>query len=373
MKKIYILSLMISVFFASCSKDNSAVDKTPEVAQNKIYASIGDLETRVQLNTELQTVWNEGDEITVMGPGIYSQWSFDGKTGDRTGSFSNVESYDPNVEKFTKYLAVYPAHGNLDYDATTAIKSEVIVNLPAEQKYVKGSYSPGANVMLGTSSDGNAYMFNNISSYLRLSLVGQKVVKKIQLLGNSKEFLAGRLFINSDNNSANLHADDASNSKTITLDCGEGVQLSDTPEDFYIVLPPVNLAKGFSIVVEFTDGTLFSKYRANQIAFYKNTIHPMDVLNVDPSDEDRYIYIYHSGDRVAFPRVLFAEGVPTAGSVNWDDGKAEMLPTDLEEELIDHVYTDGKPSHTISVQISDANIFTLGHCTGVSRVDFSNF
>ena len=63
MKKCYLI-LVLAAVLASCAKNDVAMDEQPIAASiNKIYASIGD-DTRVQLNQELKSVWNAGDEIT---------------------------------------------------------------------------------------------------------------------------------------------------------------------------------------------------------------------------------------------------------------------------------------------------------------------
>lgn len=114
MKKCYLI-LALAAILASCAKNDVALDEQPiAVSKNKIYASIGD-DTRVQLNQELKSVWNAGDEITIIGPKEYSQWSFDGKTGDRVGVFSRVETFEPMLNKVNKYFAIYPGMGNIDY------------------------------------------------------------------------------------------------------------------------------------------------------------------------------------------------------------------------------------------------------------------
>ena len=67
MKKCYLL-LVLAAVITSCTKDNTAVDEQPiAISKDKIYATIGGEEdkTRVQLNEELKSVWNSGDESTL--------------------------------------------------------------------------------------------------------------------------------------------------------------------------------------------------------------------------------------------------------------------------------------------------------------------
>ena len=364
--------MLFLVSLVACTNNATIDNNNIEAHENgKIYATIDNNGARVQLNSEVQTVWTKGDEITILSPKSYAQYKFDGETGDRSGVFSIKDEFTPISDKALKYYALYPGHGNLDYSGTRATKNEMIATLPSVQHYVKDSYCSKSNVMVGSSDDGSSYVFKNVVSYLRFSFVGERAVKRIQLKGNNSELLAGSLYVNMDNLGIGLKGDEVGNSKTVLLDCGEnGVQLSETPTDFYFVLPVVEFSKGFSIVVEFTDGTVFSKIRAKQFRMVRNVVYPMAVLNVDPSDEDKYIYIDHSGARIATPKLFTVIDVPASGSVVWGDGSIMMLG---ENQDTDYIYKDGEPSHKVSVQTVDANIFQLRHCAGVSRIDLSNF
>ena len=366
MKRVYLL-LLFSVIFVACSKDNPAVDQQPAEAYgvDKIYASVGDVETRVQLNGDFKTVWNTDDEITIFGPKEYSQWTFDGKTGDRSGSFSRLQTFEPMLEKVDKFYALYPGHGHLDYSTTTAANSELITAIQPVQTYVEGSYCPKSNVMLGSSEDGSAYYFKNLVAYLRLSLTGSKTVKRIDVMGNDNELLAGKLYVNCENSSVSFRWDDVETSQTISLDCGDGVQLSETPQDFYIVMPPMSFSHGITICVTFTDGSVFPRSTSKYIDLQQNNIKPMAVVETD-FDDWQNIYIYHSGNRVAMPQLTGASSM--SGCIIWGDDNISVLGGDT-----DYRYADGQQEHTISVQIDGANTLQLNSCTGISRIDFSNF
>ena len=370
MKKCYLI-LALAAMFASCSK-NEAVDEQPIAAsKDKIYASIGEKDTRVQLNEELKSVWNAGDEITIIGPKEYSQWSFDGKTGDRVGIFSRVETFDPMLDKVSKYYAIYPGMGNIDYSQTTATNAEIITELRSAQDYVKGTYCPKSNVMFGISDDGSSYQFKNIVSYLRLLITCDpeepKTVKSIDLLGNNGETLAGRMYINSNDGTTSFRGDDVTTVESITLNCGKnGVALSETPSEFYFVVPVVSCYKGITVCVNFTDGSTYMRSTTKSINFRPNYIHPMSVFSVDEEVEMQSVYITHHGDRIAMPKVVGSAAV--SGYVVWGDGNVSML-----NEEKDHIYNDGQDKHIVTVQVAGAHQLELKHCTGVSHIDLTNF
>ena len=370
MKKCYLI-LALSAILASCTKNDVAIDQPNTMARDKIYASIGESDTRVQLNENLKSVWTAGDQVTIFGPKEYSQWKFDGNTGDRVGVFSLVEAFDPMLDKVSKFYAVYPGLGNIDYSQTTAANAELITELKSVQNYVKGTYCPKSNVMFGTSEDGSSYLFKNIVSYLRLSIAGgvkePKTVKSIDVLGNNGEILAGRMYINSKDGTASFRADDVTTSDMITLDCGkDGIALSETPQEFYIVVPAAPCYKGITVCVNFTDGTSYLRSTTRSINFRQNCIHPMATFSTDEELDWQTAYIKHRGPRVAMPHVYGSSAL--SGFVIWGDGNMSMFGGEN-----DYRYQDGLDEHTITIQVVGAHQFELKHCTGVTHIDLTNF
>lgn len=367
MKKIYVL-LISSLVVVSCVKNDTTIDGVEAPRKDQIYATItDDDDTRVQLNESIQTVWTVGDMINIYGPKSYGLYKFDGQTGDRSGVFSLDKEYAAIKGKVTQYFAIYPGQPEIDYAQTTAKNSELITYLQHDQTYVAGSYSPDANVMFGSSKDGASYYFKNVVSYLRVSITGSRAVRSIDFFGNNKEIVAGKLYVNSDNATASFRGDDVEAKRKITLDCGEeGVQLSETPQEFYIVIPAISFSKGFSVVVNFTDGSAFPKSTGKKLTFVKNRIQPMKVFSTD-IDSWQNAYIYHSGEKIIMPR---AGGGAMTGCVIWGDGNTTLYGQETSDE---YKYTDGEESHIVTVQAVGATELTIGSCLGISKIDLSNF
>ena len=93
--------------------------------------------------------------------------------------------------------------------------------------------------------------FKNVSGAMKLQLKGNLVVKSIKIEGANGEKLSGAATVTAyANNLAPVikMADDASTE--VTLDCGDGVLLSESePTNFYIALPPVLFENGFTVKV----------------------------------------------------------------------------------------------------------------------------
>ncbi|MBQ8471652.1 MAG: hypothetical protein IJ502_06985, partial [Alistipes sp.] len=325
--------LMLATLFAACTKD-----RTEDVALTdgmKIYATIADMEGadgRVQLNDKKQTVWNAGDQIMVYGADEWALYEFDGKDGDRSGSFTRLGYYLGAED-----MSVYNLLDNLWYalysDGTPYRPQMVsgymcfVLDIPHTSTYVKGSYGLTTNVMLGTSSDRVNFTFINLFGYLRVSAVGTKKVKSVEVASLTSETMlsGGFAFVPEIPNASVSLASDETATPSQIIDCGEsGVQLSDTPTDFYFAMKPMTIEGGIRVKFTFTDGTSFVKSTEKNIPIARNTIQPMAVLDVDAQEEDpvQFIFIYHTGSVVSAP---YLEGVGLDGIIMWGDGNTSLL------------------------------------------------
>lgn len=374
MKKMSLFLLLASVMLAACTKDTVVDQETDNALRKSIFATIvNEDDSRVQINENMQTVWTEGDHITVIGPNVYARYKFNGVTGDRAGSFELAEDYKSRpgapIDRFATFYAISSTDGFVNYANTTELsnKNEVLATFPSVQTYLENSYGTKANVMAGASNDGNSYFFQNICAYLRISLTGSKKVSRLELVGNDDEVVSGKTWFNITNvNTPAFRWEDGA-LKSVRIDCPEeGVQLSDDPVDFYFALIPTKFAEGFSVLVSFTDGTVFPLSTSKSITLLRNRIRPMSPKSTEGGDW-KTAYIYHKGNVVAYPQV--GGGAYTVGSISWGDNSAVQL-SDRSE---DYVYADGKPKHTISIQVIGATSLTLSHMTGIEKIDLSNF
>ena len=365
-----LLYLLVLATLASCAKD-SISEVQMDSAVNKIYASIDDSDyadsddgTRVELNDKKQTVWTAGDKIMIFEFGKIYEWKFDGKTGDRNGSFSKTgTSYtDPygKTTNYDKYYALYLS------DLTVAQFSDKSpgfgTTLPATQHYKDHSYGLNTNAMLGTSSDGKNYQFINLMGYLRLSLTGNKVVKSITLESNNGETLAAHIYVHK--SSDYIIYDKTSTS--ITLDCGDGVQLTDVPTEFYFTILPQTLSKGISVVVNFTDGTVFPKSTSKSITIERNHIQPMKNFNTGGEVEWQTVSILHTGSKIYAP--YFYGSSALSGYIYWGDDYMSDV-----NSVSSYTYDDGMASHTITVKTMGTTAIEIDNCQGISEIDLTNF
>lgn len=327
-----------------------------------IYATISE-ETRVQLNSQKKTVWTAEDQIWAFYPDEPSVWTFTGNTGDRTGTFRKTAygSYPADYD-FDNIYAVYPRSLFLGWSSNPGV-TPFFMNAPSLLNYVPGGYAVGENLMLGVSDDGTDFRFTNLSSYLKLSISGSRVVTSITVTGNSEENLAGAFYFFAAKPDEIIWSSNLS--KSVTLDCGDGVQLSSTPSEFIITMMPVDFSAGFSVDIQFSDGTHFTQRTSKPVSLDRNVIQPMSLIKTDIEDW-QYVVISHTGKYLYRP---IPEGTSSMnGSFLWGDG----TESDFTLGNGFHEFTDGGSSHTVTLKSVNVTGLKFRDMSGITRIDMSN-
>jgi len=127
MKRILAFACLVAIA-AGCVREEV---QEPLESVHTIYARITGDETKVQLNSARKTVWTAEDQIIVLGEYDvynYSEWTFDGQTGDRDGSFSLTSAGKFNDFNFgDKYHAIYGPYDGLNMiDGRLVLFSKVL-------------------------------------------------------------------------------------------------------------------------------------------------------------------------------------------------------------------------------------------------------
>lgn len=354
----------------ACTEDVIIEVVEPSPSQEYIYATIN-TDTRVELNELRKTVWTKGDMIIRYGDNIHDVWTFNGETGDRSGKFSKYGSFQETVNhSFNgKYIALYPYKENF-YVGTTKFDNgdmAIVYAIGEEQNYHPNSYDPSSNIMLGAGKTSTNFEFHNLMGYLRLSLTGAKSVKKITLKGNNDEKLGGWRYTHEENVDIGGWYD--SPTYTLTLNCGNGVQLTDEPTQFYFSLVPTTFTKGINVVIYFTDGTQYTVNTSKQVAVARNTIQPMANVNTSAEMQWQTITIKHRGERLSAPLIYDLTGSFIAtGYILWGDNYMSDINT-----IGTYIYADAEQEHTITVKTQGGYQVYLQSLQGISEIDLSNF
>ena len=286
MKRIIFLLFPLAIFFSGCCQEELE-NSRPDFPNGRIFtASFDQNETRTYIEDGNLLRWNEGDQISLFdGNTLNRQYQFDGETGDNAGTFSLVSKPYGTGNDLTANYAVYPYASNLKITEAGILS----VTLPAEQNYAENSFGLGANTMVAATkdTDDTFLKFKNVCGYLKLQLYGDDItIKSITLAGNCNEKLAGKTTITPayGQDPTTTMSDDATAS--ITLDCGDGVNIGATAETataFWVVVPPTTFEEGFEIIITDLSGDVFKKSTYKEVVIERNMIKPMTAFEVTKS------------------------------------------------------------------------------------------
>ena len=262
MKKL-LLPIITLALAVSCQE----AELTPiiDVDDYCLYGTMESMnETKTSMDEHNNILWSEGDQLvafmkTTLGRKYQIKEEYVGST---TGGFSRVaeESSGDDLEsgnELSHNVVLYPYASTScmkNDDNETANSYKVNLNLPETQTYAAGSFGNGSFPMIAVSSS-NELLFKNICGGIKLKFKGEDKIKSIKLESIGGEKISGKATVIG-------YADETvpttimveGGVSSVTLDCGDGVQLSDEPTTFIISVPPVEFESGMKITVTDTDG-----------------------------------------------------------------------------------------------------------------------
>ena len=262
MKKGFVFSLLAVLALAGCQ--TKELDDAPQQESKHFTATIEDSfdggDTRTYMDENGNVRWKQGDQVSIFaGDTVNEQYQVtdasDGKTSAgfnkvSGGGFVGGGEIDNNV-------AFYPYASTAEIAKSGDAYVISDITLPATQNYAEASFGNGAFPMAAVTSntDDMHLKFKNVLGGLKLQLKGTASIASISITGNQNEVLCGAAAVTVSNGSApSINLTDAT-AKTVTLNCGVGVQLNaETATAFVIALPPMTMEGGFTVVVTDTEG-----------------------------------------------------------------------------------------------------------------------
>lgn len=242
-----------------CQKDHVS-----ELAQERgtIQATVEEISaTRTVMDEDNNIRWSEDDQIvgfmrSTLGVKYQVSAASVGKT---SASFEEVSSGGLNAGTELEHIIAYYPYSSSVSAAKSGSNYTLDVVLPTEQTYVAESFGNGSMAMVAVSEDNNI-TFRNILGGMKLQLRGTQKVVSIKLEGKNSEKLSGAATVTAytdDTKPAITMASGASTS--VTLNCGTGVQLSESAAtEFIIALPPVLFSQGFTVTVTDSDSKTYT-------------------------------------------------------------------------------------------------------------------
>ncbi|MGN0092429.1 MAG: leucine-rich repeat domain-containing protein [Alistipes sp.] len=362
MKKFLLFFAVVATMFAACTKDatkdlviDRPIDNPTDAPIEKFYVTVGDDDSRVQLDDKCQTVWNTGDQVLIFNKTDGDEcWQFTGSTGDTTGELVYVDG-GTTGSAIDKVVALYP------YDSAAVLSEGLLqTTIPTTQTYIKDSFGEGGSIMVARSNDEKLW-FRNVMGWIRLSLTGDQIVKAITLKGCNNEPLAGSATID-DDLSITL-ADDATD--TLTLDCGEGVQLTDEPTYFYIAVAPQTFGNGFYAEAVDADNNIILLKTVNSVTVQRNHIVSMgqSELPLPTGPFHNQIWYTTSDDSIITPQSYQGNIV----SNTYTDGKGVITFDCAQTTIGSSAFYNcrGLTSITMPDSITEIGYAALMYCTGL--------
>lgn len=257
--------LFTAGLFSSCQMPEVEIETAPaetSPSSSVFYAHVegteaaGDVSTKVYTDENLHVLWNANDCISIFAKtSLNKKFRFQGTDGASGGyfeDFDNVSTGFGTGSAISFNYAVFPYHAENDYVFDDIIRTV----FPREQLYLANSFGRDVNLMVAKSSDSDLF-FKNVGGYLCIKLYGEAYsVRSIILKGNAGETLSGPVRLSFDSeNIPSLTFDTGRPDdlrKEIVLKTTSPVALGGSPEtavSFWMVVPPMEFASGFTITI----------------------------------------------------------------------------------------------------------------------------
>ena len=303
MKRFIFGLAFLATMFAGCQTEPMNESSITGSAAFEALTEVFVPQTKTSMTQDKQVVWSQNDRLAIFrGCTVADEFLVtDSSAGKTNGTFNIVSDNSELNGSFSAgteapcNVALYPyAEGisllGASLDAGTAYKIDGVV-IPAVQNYVAGSFGNGSFPMVAvteTISD-HTLRFKNILGAMKLQFKGAQKIVSIKVEGKNNETLSGPATITAyadDMTPAIIMAGTDDSAKSVTLDCGDGVQLSESiVTDFIIALPPVNFSDGFVVKVTDADGDSFEIVADVTNTVIRSSILVMPMVVLDGSTE----------------------------------------------------------------------------------------
>lgn len=233
MKRLLFFFLFI-LATVSCAKDEQP---DPVVEQDIQITGYFKADNAI-LESGRDVYWLPGDCISVCG--AKNAFVADTETKIKMTSFSG--RINPNEE----YLAIYP------YGAVTSWNGRsAVVNVPIEQKAMKGAFADDLNISAAkTSSKDMMLAFQKVLAYVKFSVDQEPgAIKSLVVKANGGETIAGGLLLSFDQNGVPM-LNPVAPSSTVTLTSAAAWESG----DYYVAMIPGKLTSGLTLTFTDTQG-----------------------------------------------------------------------------------------------------------------------
>lgn len=323
MKRLLTLLAGAALFAVGCQEETAHPVDNNSSAFTAVTEDFA-VNSKTSIDTDRNILWSKNDQIAIfMDSQTATMFELADETaGTSKGKFTLVGTQN-GKEDSDRNVAIYPYQNDIICSSVDSDYQITDLVLPESQAYAEGSFGNRAFFMAAFSQNQD-FSFKNISGALKLQLTGDFTIKSIKLEGNNGEKLAGNaaVTVHTDGTVPSIvMADDASTA--VTIDCGEGVNLSSTTAtSFFFALPPVSFSKGFTLTLTRADGktTTLATSAANEIK--RSTVLAMPLRDLT---SDIHLTFTESDAIIANPERGFYAARSTTYPLNVTDINAKRL------------------------------------------------
>lgn len=264
-------------------------------------------QTKTSMSAEKTVLWSSGDRLAIFqGATIADEYQVTESSAGKTNGTFNLVNDNSNVNgsfsagtELLCNVALYPYAENLSLSGALLENEGVTytingATIPATQTYTENSFANGSFPMVAVTQNisDHTLKFKNVLGAMKLQLKGTQTVKSIKVAGKNNEKLSGAATIPAYSNNltpAITMTGEGDAVKSVTLDCGAGVQLNEsTATDFIIALPPVLFTLGFTVTVTDSESQTYeiTTSAPNTILRSSILVMPVVTLGQEPGDSD---------------------------------------------------------------------------------------
>ena len=334
MKTLRILTLAAAVLTLAACGNEEFIENNPGNEAAKpvpMTFTAGMPQTRTQLDG-LNVHWTEGDKIALWDGTAVQEFTA------TTISGSNA-TFTGTATPSSTYTALYPLSAVVSFD-----DSDIRFNLPAEQTAVAGTFASNLAPSLAKATGGSTdLVFDNLCALVKFTVPVDMAGKGTFTLvgGNSYDVLAGKYWMNYINGNQSPGVE-RTNRVTLKGNFEAG-------KDYYFVVHPGTLTKGFSLLYEDGTGKLYRKATGKSV-----TLNAGRILNLGT--------LASADFEKAVTKEIYA-GLESGTATENADGTVTLSDADLS--ALAAMTTLKLPSGGVT------SLPGLGYCTGLNELSCS--
>lgn len=286
------MSVTTLVVVLSCAKEPVENLKPSSPEKETVTLHLSAPATKTSLQDDKTVLWSEGDKV-VINHTLYAV-----TVDPENPAVAIVEG----VEKANEYYAVYVKGSEsgteenfgpqYDFYADGGVNWYSVYLYPY-QHYFTDTFAPFTNPMVGYSTDTDI-KFYNLGSVVKVGLTGNgEAISRVILKANGGRTISGLLKLSEEQIRTKNYSGAVFDAKYnnlmrsfvwLTCDAQQTVVLSSTPTWFYFVTAPFTDEAGISIVVEDTEGNVFTRTKTDAFSIDRSEIKEMDPLDYKASE-----------------------------------------------------------------------------------------